>query len=37
VTDVICDGKVLMNDGKITTLNEDEIYEKVKRILLELF
>ncbi|MDI6826060.1 MAG: amidohydrolase [Candidatus Aenigmarchaeota archaeon] len=37
VSDVICDGKLLMEDGRITTLNEEEVYEKVRRILLELF
>ena len=37
VTDVICDGKVLMKDRRIVTLKEEEIYEKVRKILLDLF
>lgn len=36
VCDVICDGKILMRDRKLLTVDEDEIYEKVNKIVEEL-
>lgn len=36
VDTTICNGKILMENGKLTTLNEDEIYKKARKAILKL-